>query len=880
MSPTPTFAGFRAWVDRGATDAVFGSRWPEVPFTQVRIVLLTRPAAWAERVFAAAQPTPPQTHRGAGFIRGQHAAMEGLTRTPAHDPAVATYLREHPQPEAASLYLSGWIEGWDQGEKAPEPEGQLAEEEAEYSKSKHAMISWLRDMGWTMLTKDDNPFSPTPTQWRNRLTGEEGALTVVSSTEMVRVEGGYQRTGEDRARFAAPAGWLGRVKVKLAEIDQGDSVRAPTPPAWGTWVEGNEIAMGDIVLATYGNEQRVLRAVREKNRRVLSQIASSMTFRGQRYIQRVGAEARPGSPKRSSFAAPDFTPAKIEKDPMGIVRKALASIDIGLEDGTRIFYQSSQRDSYRYLGRIGGAIAKESAALDDPWAEPLTLPEAEAARSLWEALPEGEAWPWVADVARRATKETDTGAISKAVGDLLRARGVDAKTTHGRGTVHGSVDIRFPPEQRERLESVLAPDSVHGGTASFHAYAAHGDRSDSQSDYSNPGGARLAPDQVQPFLRYYTAASHGFGGRGGRWHYQPTTLGRWVFQGKAPTESGGEPEPTLTRRAPAAGERKPSWISPVYGTVEVVQDAQGQRDSWQNIEAVVGGKRVRFGYNGKRWAKKTEPPAGLLAEVADHGYGELFGEAARPAAPTLEVLPREAPSFADQARSIKESKERLWTAVLARLVDLGWEARGDTVGLVLAGGYATANNPKGLRRFLLDPDPTGLVRVTHGDNTILIIDPVGETPEEMASTIDQAVRGSLGSASEKGANSDPATYRDLFHFLHDGMISRYTREVADAFGMGKKEAYQLLHRLEARKGKRGGWSLSAEQSTPEGVGTRGQRRYGEKSVGEELLWILSPTIDEGPWEVLEARMVEAGEPLLDQALPGATKRPAFKGEAP
>lgn len=126
-------------------------------------------------------------------------------------------------------------------------------------------------------------------------------------------------------------------------------------------------------------------------------------------------------------------------------------------------------------------------------------------------------------------------------------------------------------------------------------------------------------------------------------------------------------------------------------------------------------------------------------------------------------------------------------------------------------------------------------------------------------------------------SSRAATYRDLFHFLYTGYISRYTHEVAEAFGLDKRAAYNLLRKLEAHPSREPDtWMLTAQQSTDVGVGTRGQRRDpgGAKVVGEDLLWIFQPTGDSAKWSEVEAMLNR--EPLASQPVPGATWNPYAK----
>lgn len=59
---------------------------------------------------------------------------------------------------------------------------------------------------------------------------------------------------------------------------------------------------------------------------------------------------------------------------------------------------------------------------------------------------------------------------------------------------------------------------------------------------------------------------------------------------------------------------------PSHGTIRVVCDQQGQRDSWSNI--FVG--RERYGYNGKRWARGMIPPPDILEAVRARGI-TFFG---------------------------------------------------------------------------------------------------------------------------------------------------------------------------------------------------------------------------------------------------------------
>lgn len=912
---TPSLAGFRTWVSRGATDAVFASQWPRVNFARAQAVLLTRPAAWLQAQFDALSPA--QTSTG----------VEGV----------------------------------------------------EYPRSKHTMIAWLGDRGWTMLTAKDNPFASTLTDWRNRLTGEEGRLEVLTEKRLVkdpeekRGEILYRYEGEDHTRFTAPKGWEARVKAIL-EIATQSSVAAPSPPAWGRWVHSPELALGDLVVGTYGSEQRVLLVEERKGKRVLVHIASSDTFRGHRGIQRIGGrvEGQPGH-----AAAPSFTPAKLSgAEGPQIIEEGLNAIGLGQPRGTRIFSQGSNREAYFFLGRIGGEAASTAMPeTEDPWARPLTPSEREVAQARWDALGDPtKAWPWVATVAQEATQGKDAGAISKAVGDLLRARGVDAKTHMGQGTVYGSVDIAFPPGQRARVEEILRPDAIDEKTASFKAFAEHGNRSDSQTDYYDPGGAKIAPDQVQAFLRYYVSAAHTFGARGKRrWSDPPTVLGRWIFQnagatGEARTTAPGEaPGPT----APAPGQKAGAWTSPTYGAVRVVPGAVGQRDTWHNIHASIGGKAVRYGYNGGRWARKIEPPPGLLAEVVEHGHAALFGlpesvpvsdrdkrdahaekeyqrvlghledlgwrrrtntaEATVKGAQTpgelnpngdlivwtqldlsqsfpqiqavtgqgmdsvrvltavdmalktdtpenlAERLHKQTMSLGRSTPSgpSKESLREAQDEILTALADQGWELGVGGASLTIGGGRKGAVNPEGHRRVQFE-FREGVARALHGGTPLVTMPFSGGSPRAFAERFDAAVRALDAPVKTEQA----ATYRDLLHFLHEGMISRYTHEVAEAFGMDKDQAYRLLRRLEARKGKLGGWDLTAEQSTSVGVGTRGERRRGEKSVGEELLWILTPTNDDLGWDAWDARMTAAGEPLLDQALPNATRRPAYPSPKP
>lgn len=96
----------------------------------------------------------------------------------------------------------------------------------------------------------------------------------------------------------------------------------------------------------------------------------------------------------------------------------------------------------------------------------------------------------------------------------------------------------------------------------------------------------------------------------------------------------GQPSPPKPRTEPSgSSDRESSWESPVYGKVRVVEGAKGRRATWHNIHATVSGKKMRYGWNGKRWARKQTPPDRLKQEVIDHGWGPLFGWEAGPPPP-------------------------------------------------------------------------------------------------------------------------------------------------------------------------------------------------------------------------------------------------------
>lgn len=483
----------------------------------------------------------------------------------------------------------------------------------------HSMREQLFRRGWKIIAQYDkageattNPYSAARILYKNRLTDQEAEIQEVTKKQYLS---GGQWAGEDQYKLTIPADW--EIEYQQA-LQQLHALPSPDAPNVSGSIPGNELVNGDVIIGLYASEIRLWIV----DERKVHTLAMSNTMRGRRFIQTTREGAR-------SADAPDFTPAKIRKQPGEVVRAALQSIGIVLPQGTRLFWQqrsTAGADTFAMTGRIGQQKA-ETAAANDPWLVPLSAEEEIKAQAEWDAVKDRD-WMWVGELARLVSSDgyASAGSISAAVGVVLRAAGVDATMRMSTGTGYGHVDIRFPAGQKEKLLQVLQPNRVYTDTASFTANAKE-DKSDAMTDYYAPGGAKINPDYAQAFLRAYVGSSHAIEGRSGfRRAGTQKGLARWIWQQQLTkrAEAGAAAD---SRGQYSRGEKRASWESPTFGTVMITEGAEGRRDTWHNISAVVSGKRMRYGYNGSRWARSETPPEALLAEVTQEGWGHLFGRA-------------------------------------------------------------------------------------------------------------------------------------------------------------------------------------------------------------------------------------------------------------
>lgn len=545
--------------------------------------------------------------RGPGHARTLDANEAAVHWRPFEPPSVTPQVAAPWSPHGASI---------------PEPEPPLPPEPEEVGEAgptdrvlfegnrayRSIYHEWLGNRGWRLIGRVGPDYDPTEERFENRLTGEVGGVV--------------RKLGDKQYEFEAPAGWEQRVEAARQELHALPSHQAPDPGDGRVTIPPNELTGGDIVLGYYAAEIRVSQVTQD--RKHLARLATSDTMRGRRSIRSSHQGASRSAP------ATKFTPKSLEADP-AVVDEALRSIGIDLPKNTRIFREAGEgaRDSFTFLGRIGGRSSLDDRPAPDPWAQPAVTPEDEEVARLEIDKLTKQDHVWLGTAARLGTSYPDSGAISKALGDLLREEGArSASTRMSHGTAHGYVTLTWDAKDRGIIERVMG-SMGRRDEKSFQAGRESQDESDSQTDYWSPGGAKIAGRYVTRFLVLYTQAAHTFAARSkfkrtGAAYVTPT--GRYVWQ-KLTGVTGelGEESSGRRRRDRASGEQQAAWDSPTYGSVRVVEGAEGQRATWHNIYCTRGCTIPRFGFDGRRWAKGTVPPEGLKAEVIEHGFGHLFG---------------------------------------------------------------------------------------------------------------------------------------------------------------------------------------------------------------------------------------------------------------
>lgn len=549
--------------------------------------------------------------QGQGAMFGGYSEM--VKREPVRPVAAREPEREPPTEaaqEAADEIRETEDEAPSQGDTTL-PDELLTEREF---RDVYAVRNLLYQRGWSVTgmfdpkgNRTDNQFSAAKFALKNRLTDQEGIIEQISKRRYVGGE--YQ--GEDRYILKVPADWEIEYQQAFQALHAMDSSEAPDVRE----VPGSELVKGDVVMGIYASEIRVWMAGEDHKLRTLAH--SSTQRRMGRFIQARGKSA----------SAPDFTPAKIQKQPGQVLAETLAKVEIVLLQGTRIFWQNRSTagpDVYVMAGRIGRQKAAPADAAD-PWAVELTPEEQVKAQAAWEEAGSLQKWEYVGNLAGLVSDAyPSAGSISAAVGVVLRAAGVDARLRMSTGTGYGHIDIRFPSGQSEKLAAVLRPDRLHTDTAAFSATGTE-NKSDASTDYYHPGGAALNPAYAQAFLRAYVQSAHAIAARTRfRGVRLQSPLARWIWQRELAARAASDDHSSGER---SRGEKRGSWQSPKFGEVTIVEGAEGRRDTWHNISAVVSGKRMRYGFNGSRWARSERPPEALLAEVAQEGWGHLFGVA-------------------------------------------------------------------------------------------------------------------------------------------------------------------------------------------------------------------------------------------------------------
>ena len=171
----------------------------------------------------------------------------------------------------------------------------------------------------------------------------------------------------------------------------------------------------------------------------------------------------------------------------------------------------------------------------------------------------------------------------------------------------------------------------------------------------------------------------------------------------APTtvSAAATPDPVNT----AAANVDTTFIMPGYGTIKIVLGARGQREVWNNI--FIGS--TQYGWNGKRWSRKTVPPDAVLQAIAQRGItafstGPVIRVATLPDAETPTTRPT-------------------WAEDTERLRRLGYTARPlphalpGTEVLAAANGkhipYATEKGARDVVR-VLGGEPWGVYRPGNG----------------------------------------------------------------------------------------------------------------------------------------------------------------------
>lgn len=249
----------------------------------------------------------------------------------------------------------------------------------------------------------------------------------------------------------------------------------------------------------------------------------------------------------------------------------------------------------------------------------------------------------------------DRAAVAVAVKAYLGLHGIPISTSVHTGS--GVTSIGFSPprdakerwkkkeswsrEQAELIQKLLLgthllrrymgnEDETVGQSFDIYPWGTE-DKSDSMTDYFHPGGVKIPAENQAEFSVILANAMKTKG----------QTLNRLGEERIARSRSTRTPFPVSTERVgdkPGGAKvdcREVEFDLPPHGHIRVVCFAQGRKDTWHNI--YVG--NLRYGWNGKKWARYQVPPNDILTAVREHGVGAFPAGGSASSASSAPAIP-------------------------------------------------------------------------------------------------------------------------------------------------------------------------------------------------------------------------------------------------
>ncbi|MBK9648478.1 MAG: hypothetical protein IPO67_25555 [Deltaproteobacteria bacterium] len=239
---------------------------------------------------------------------------------------------------------------------------------------------------------------------------------------------------------------------------------------------------------------------------------------------------------------------------------------------------------------------------------------------------------YLCDLSALLSRNTDhyaamppRAAISRAVKGYLAEHGLRVSTSVERGSgitsiqLSPAVGLSWEPGDKDKLHRLLPGLNVWDSHAYIEPWERKRAEYDPYADYGGKwGGVALPVDQLLRFARHLVPQLV-------REDITLSPLGEAIRLSLRPASAAASPSPIPSPSAPPReapeGCVEVSFTLAGHGLIRVVCGAQGRRDQWNNVH--VG--KIRYGYNGGRWARGQRPPEPVLDAVRARGITAFDG---------------------------------------------------------------------------------------------------------------------------------------------------------------------------------------------------------------------------------------------------------------